>query len=568
MTGTAPGPGPLAGLDPARFAAALSVLPINHPLVVAAALAVETAHTRHERRTSHQQVSHDISGAADWSRIASNHITHDELEARRARPAYPGNHPRVKEPVMTDQPRPHSHRAVVAARIAAQEAVTELARSRAADPGYVLVGPSARTWLRDPATGLPAVEVSEEEHRAVEGLLQQEIADAAEPQWVTGPDGRDDIHTAVTLTDHDEDHDQDHGGAGARAFSPEQAAARMTEVGHNPADAETMVSDYLAANTARWGEPAGGWVIDDHDLAEIERSYEWVDHYRGETIAQARERAAGYAQGWARTAPHVDRDHSPGYAAHVDRQVRTWTERAAGTPARADGIYGEDPDPWAVEQDAEDWERAGLDTDPMPDPWANAPTPAVAAEADGSPDREEGGPVRDEPGPDLPGLPDLAPDLTTPAPEASEPTVREIADLTARLRSLTRRDSGPARDAAERAAFLADKEALLARIPVTDHAGARTPTTHTVGRAEQAAAHRGAAEHGGPDRSDLDAIAAEQRVAAVRDAVNRAGTEPARTSRQAEGITEQDRRAQLAAWAHAETDDHDDSAEHGMEQQR
>jgi hypothetical protein len=41
------------------------------------------------------------------------------------------------------------------------------------------------------------------------------------------------------------------------------------------------------------------------------------------------------------------------------------------------------------------------------------------------------------------------------------PTIREIAALTARLRTLT----GPDFDPAERAAFLADKAALLARIP-------------------------------------------------------------------------------------------------------
>lgn len=40
------------------------------------------------------------------------------------------------------------------------------------------------------------------------------------------------------------------------------------------------------------------------------------------------------------------------------------------------------------------------------------------------------------------------------------PTVREVADLAARLRSLRGRDVDPA----ERAAFLADKEALIARI--------------------------------------------------------------------------------------------------------
>lgn len=47
--------------------------------------------------------------------------------------------------------------------------------------------------------------------------------------------------------------------------------------------------------------------------------------------------------------------------------------------------------------------------------------------------------------------------MTTP------PTVREIAELTARLRALSAR--GREADPAERAAFLADKRALLDRIP-------------------------------------------------------------------------------------------------------
>jgi len=51
--------------------------------------------------------------------------------------------------------------------------------------------------------------------------------------------------------------------------------------------------------------------------------------------------------------------------------------------------------------------------------------------------------------------------MTSPADE-SRPTVREIAALTARLRYLTA--SGRDVDAAERAAFLADKHALIERI--------------------------------------------------------------------------------------------------------
>src|SRR3954447_3797098 len=47
------------------------------------------------------------------------------------------------------------------------------------------------------------------------------------------------------------------------------------------------------------------------------------------------------------------------------------------------------------------------------------------------------------------------------------PSIREIADLTRRLRALSiaGRDAGPA----ERAAFLADKDALIARIEAANH---------------------------------------------------------------------------------------------------
>ncbi|QJY44808.1 hypothetical protein [Pseudonocardia broussonetiae] len=47
-----------------------------------------------------------------------------------------------------------------------------------------------------------------------------------------------------------------------------------------------------------------------------------------------------------------------------------------------------------------------------------------------------------------------------------KPTVREIAALTARLRDLTR--PGAVADDAARAEFLADKEALLARIATNE----------------------------------------------------------------------------------------------------
>ena len=50
----------------------------------------------------------------------------------------------------------------------------------------------------------------------------------------------------------------------------------------------------------------------------------------------------------------------------------------------------------------------------------------------------------------------------TPPVQPDAPSVREIAELTARLRCLS--DAGSDADPAERAAFLTDKNALIARI--------------------------------------------------------------------------------------------------------
>jgi hypothetical protein len=160
--------------------------------------------------------------------------------------------------------------------------------------------------------------------------------------------------------------------------------------------------------------------------------------------------------------------------------------------------------------------------------------------------------------------------MTTP-PDPAGPTAREIAELTARLRTLTRRDPGadPARDADEQAAFLADKDALLARIIATEHAEAETSRAHTVGYAEETITRREAAErlteHGhdpaaaqaivadylddtlreirvpvhqwGLDQHDVDAIAARHRPTGQLAAV------PAHRS---DG--EQERREQLTRW--------------------
>ncbi len=102
----------------------------------------------------------------------------------------------------------------------ADQAQSDLARARAEHPGYVLVGPSSETWLRDPDTGRPGAPVSESEHHAVRQLLGREVLDTGEPGWVTGPDGRADIHSDVIPAPTYEIDETDT-GASSRAGDPE-----------------------------------------------------------------------------------------------------------------------------------------------------------------------------------------------------------------------------------------------------------------------------------------------------------------------------------------------------------
>jgi hypothetical protein len=111
-------------------------------------------------------------------------------------------------------------------------------------------------------------------------------------------------------------------------MTPARAVDRIAEVGFSRSDAQQMVAGYLTEQTARHGEPAGGWEVDPYDLAEIASAYEWVDHYRGETLAQARDRAAEYTGDYQRRASTVDRDQEPGYAARLDREAVEWAARA------------------------------------------------------------------------------------------------------------------------------------------------------------------------------------------------------------------------------------------------
>src|SRR5689334_23000658 len=59
-------------------------------------------------------------------------------------------------------------------RVDAVETAAEAVMARAAAGGYAMVGPSARTWSVDPATGIPTGPVSESEHRLVRDLIARE----------------------------------------------------------------------------------------------------------------------------------------------------------------------------------------------------------------------------------------------------------------------------------------------------------------------------------------------------------------------------------------------------------
>ncbi|WP_219418584.1 hypothetical protein [Pseudonocardia nigra] len=131
--------------------------------------------------------------------------------------------------------------------------------------------------------------------------------------------------------------DADPSVARYESLTAEQAVERVAAVGFDRLDAELMVGQYLAANTVRYGEPEGGWRVDPYDLAEIARGYEWVDHYRGETIADARARAAGYAVEDERRAATLDRDQDPDRVAQIERAAVVWADRAR-----------EEHNPWPV----------------------------------------------------------------------------------------------------------------------------------------------------------------------------------------------------------------------------
>ena len=174
------------------------------------------------------------------------------------------------------------------------EAAAEAVMARAAAGGYAMVGPSARTWAVDPATGIPTGPVSEAEHRLVRELIGQERLDGTDPVWLRCADGGDEIVALVVPTaDLDDDLDDDThdrtGGAvdgvptgstagdGGRertgdvppldslpampAEMVEGIEARRTEPARpdDPAELEFRLAELSARVAEAAGQPPGGW---------------------------------------------------------------------------------------------------------------------------------------------------------------------------------------------------------------------------------------------------------------------------------------------------------------------
>ena len=164
----------------------------------------------------------------------------------------------------------------------ANEAVAEVARARAEDGGYALVGPSARAWRTDPITRYPAEPASEAEHRALRGLLGREQLGTTEPTWTDG----EIVCTVIPAADEPDTDDReltDHaavaelglsGGEGplidaGPALTAEEAAQELALDGRSLDEARGMVQGYLDDVSERIGTSAHLWGLDEADLAAI-----------------------------------------------------------------------------------------------------------------------------------------------------------------------------------------------------------------------------------------------------------------------------------------------------------
>ncbi|MGH3611296.1 MAG: hypothetical protein ACRDRK_01470, partial [Pseudonocardia sp.] len=244
-------------------------------------------------------------------------------------------------------------RAAVRERYAAQDALTDAVRVNAEHPGYVMVGTSARTWLRDPVTGRPAAPVSEHEHRAVRELLHREELDTTEPAWVTGRDGHSNVHSVVYPTPHTADDtatgydavaEVDQAGSVHEADAPDAVVHTF-----DPADAYTAAE--IAAITAAHARG------DDAEVARVEAGRPSLVPDRAAPAAepfeiempdwmreQARRTEAEIAAGTYEPGAPDDREQIAARLA----EIRSAAEAAAGDAGGPGAAGRDDPAWWAL----------------------------------------------------------------------------------------------------------------------------------------------------------------------------------------------------------------------------
>jgi hypothetical protein len=79
-------PASVDDLDPVALGVAISLLPPNHPLVVAAKSAAEVSEERHARAVAMRDASKDVAGAHDWKGYAAGWVPREEIVRRRSEP--------------------------------------------------------------------------------------------------------------------------------------------------------------------------------------------------------------------------------------------------------------------------------------------------------------------------------------------------------------------------------------------------------------------------------------------------------------------------------------------------
>ncbi len=167
---------------------------------------------------------------------------------------------------------PPRARAEAWAASAAEDALTEVVRARAADGGYALVGPSARAWRTDPDTGRPVEPVDEAEHGALRQLIGREEF-TTEPAWHDG----EIVSTVIPDVDDATGPADELGLTGAEgppidagpALTANEAAHELAADGHSIDEARALVRGYLDDVSEQIGASAHLWGLDGADLDAI-----------------------------------------------------------------------------------------------------------------------------------------------------------------------------------------------------------------------------------------------------------------------------------------------------------